>query len=523
MRRSLTFAAGIMAVGLLLAGCGDAPAEKSEDLEEYPNSIPLADDFNPDAHFEWAYTAFASSWDPAKSVTGGDINFMEPVYDRLLAEGEDGIPVPMLAEEFTPSDDNKTLSLKLIEGAKFSDGEPFDAEAVKFNLERYKAEDSRISGEVYQIESVEVTGEYTLDLHLSGGLGSLVSGLAGRAGMMVSPKAVADGTIDTEPVGIGPYVTTAIDPGSKVDYELTPDYWDPEAQNVATRTYHYMPDDQTRFNALQSGELNGAQINADQLDTVSNADLQVTTAPSPIYVYFMVNTAEEPFGDPEVRKALNMAIDREAISEGLYDGYCIPQIQPFPPASPGYSEKIGDGLDIFPYDPEEAKKILEDKGVTDLDITTAAPNVTLYTKFAEAVQAQLAEVGINMEIHAQPPTPQVQEFAIDKVTPTFTSVYTGINDPDAIMSRYLAPTALFNPGGAEYPELMEYATEGAASMDPAERTPAYEKFMDAWVENPPHMIPVCMSYLAAGFQDNVSGVMQMPSGRPNLRYMAISD
>ncbi|WP_153505206.1 ABC transporter substrate-binding protein [Cumulibacter manganitolerans] len=522
MKRSLRMTSGMLAVGLLLAGCGDAPNKsKAADDSKYPSNIKLAKDFDANGHFSWAYTAFASSWDPTKSVTGGDISFFEPVYDRLLQEDDEGKIVSMLAEEFTPSADNKTLTLKLKKGLSFSDGTPFNAEAVKFNLDRSRAATSRISGEVYQIQSIDVVDEYTVNLNLSGGLGSLVSGLAGRAGMMVSPAAAQAGQLESKPVGVGPYTATAIDPGNKVEYAKTPNYWDPDAQHVATRTYYYMPDDQTRFNALQSGEVDGAAINADMLDTVSAAHKNVVTEPSTIYIYFMVNAGVKPFDDPEVRKALNMAIDRKAISQGLYDGYCVPQIQPFPKSSPGYSKKIGDGLDIFPYDPKAAKKILESKGVTKLDVTTAAPNVTIYTKFAEVLQNQLAQVGINLQIHSLPPVPQVQEFAIDKVTPTFSSVYTGINDPDAIMSRYLAPKALFNPGGAQYPELVQYGAEGAAPLDPAKRAPAYEKFMDAWVKSPPHMIPVCMTYLAAGFQDGVSGVRQMPSGRTNLREVAV--
>lgn len=523
MRRAPKILAATLGASLLLAGCGDAPNQKKDaDLSGYSNTIELADDHDPNGHFDFAYTSYPANWDPSKSVNGADMVMYSPVYDRLLKEEVDGSISPMLAEEFTPSADNKTLTLKLREGLSFSDGTALNAEAVKFNLERYAATDSRIAGEVYQIESIDVVDEYTVDLHLSGGLGSLVVGLASRAGIMVSPAAVQSGLIETQPVGVGAYQAANISAGDYVDYEKTADYWDPEAQNVATMTIKYMTDDQTRLNALKSGELDGAGINPDELDTADSSGLIPLVTPSPRFIYFMLNAGIEPFNDPEVRKALNMAIDRESISQGLYDGYCTPQIQPFPEGSPGYSEKIGDGLDIFPYDPEAAKKILEDKGVTELSIATAAPNVTIYTKFAEVVQAQLADVGITMEIHAVPPAPQVQEFAIDKTTETFTSVFTAINDPDAITARYLAPEALFNPGDVVYPDLVKYAAEGAASMDPAERKPAYEKYMDAWVETPPHLIPVCMIHLVNAYNDNVSGAAQMANGYPELRGVAVA-
>ncbi|PRZ40549.1 peptide/nickel transport system substrate-binding protein [Antricoccus suffuscus] len=523
MKRAPKILAGLICAGLVLSGCGAAPDRKSAaDTENYGSAIKLAKDYDPNGHFEFAYTSYPASWDPTKSINGSDITLYAPVYDRLLFEDSEGSVHPMLAEEFTPSADNKTLTLKLRAGLTFSDGTPFDADAVKFNLDRTRDKESRLAGELHQIESVEVIDPSTVDVHLTGGLGSIVIGLASRAGIMVSPAAVEAGGLDAKPVGIGAYQATNIQTGSKVEYEKTPDYWDPDAQRVATMTYHYMPDDQTRINALKSGTVDGARINPDEADLASEAGKTPVIRPSTLFIYFMVNTAKGPFADPEVRKALNMAIDRKAISEGLYDGYCTPQIQPFPETSPGYSEKIGDGLDVFPYDPDAAKKIMKKAGVTKLDIATAAPNVTIYTKFAEVVQSQLADIGITMEIHSLPPNPQVQEFAIDKTTETFTSIYTGMNDPDTVMSRYLSPTALFNPGAMEYPELVKYGAEGAASMDPAERKPAYEKYMDAWVESPPHLIPVCMIHQAAAYADNVSGASQKANGYPNLRGVAVA-
>ncbi|MFV0535591.1 MAG: ABC transporter substrate-binding protein [Cumulibacter sp.] len=523
MKRAIRYLAPLSAVAMVLAGCGDAPnAEKEADTSGFESEIPLDENYDPEGHFDFAYTSYPASWDPAKSVNGADMLMFSPVYDRLLLEEQDGTISPMLAEEFTASEDNKTLTLKLKEGLTFSDGQPFNAEAVKFNLEHYTADDSRINGEVYQIDEIEIVDDYTVDLHLNGGIGSLVVGLASRAGVMVSPAAVKSGIIETEPVGVGPYQATDISAGNFVQYEKTPDYWDPDAQRVASMKIQYMADDQTRINALKSGDVDGAAINPDELDTADDAGLIPLVTQSPRFIYFMLNAGIEPFDDPEVRKAINMAIDREAISQGMYDGYCTPQIQPFPEGSPGYSEKVGDGLDIFPYDPEAAKKILEDKGVAEVNIATAAPNVTIYTKIAEVLQEQLTEIGINMEIHSLPPVPQVQEFAIDKVTETFSSIFTAINDPDAITARYLGPDALFNPGEVVYEDLIKYAAEGANSLDPEERKPAYEKYMDAWVETPPHLIPLCMIHLTNAYNDNVSGAVQMMNGYPDLRGIAVA-
>ncbi|MFV0535592.1 MAG: ABC transporter substrate-binding protein [Cumulibacter sp.] len=524
MRRAMRVLAPMSCAALVLAGCGDAPESSAdEETAEYANSIELDEDFNPDAHFDWAYPEFAASWDPIKSLTGSDTVLFEPAYDRLLREDVDGNVGPMLATEYSASEDGKTFTLKLQEDLEFSDGEPFNAEAVKFNIERAAGEDSKINGELGQVESVEVVDEYTVDIHVDGGIGAMPISLANRAGMMVSPKAAESGQLDSKPVGIGPYVVTEFIAGDRAEYEKTPDYWDPEAQRVAGITYHYIPDDQTRLNALKSGELDAARINPDEMKTLTDSGLVALSQPSALYIYFMVNAAIEPFDDPEIRKAINMAIDREAISEGLYDGYCTPQIHPFTQTGPAYSEKYGDGLDEFPFDPESAKATFEDKGVTSLDITTEVVNVTIYQSLAEIVQDQLSDIGINLTIHAAPTADIVQRFAIDKTSESFTSISTGINDPDISNARYIKPDALFNAGSVEYPDLIKFGDEAAASLDPEERRPAYEKYLESWIETPPHLMPICMIHLSLAATDNVSGIAQKANGYPDLRGVAITE
>ena len=510
-----------MAAGLLLAGCGDAPKKSTKATSDYPTSVKLSKKFDPNANFTFGYTAFASSWDPIDSINGADISFWNPVYDKLLQQTPDGDIEPQLATEFTSAPDLKSMTLKLHEGLTFADGTPFDASAVKFNLDRNRGKDSKISGEVYQISSVDVVDPLTVKINVDGGLGSLAVALAARTGVMVSPAAAEAGILKTKPVGIGGYTATEIVPGDSVSYKKVDDYWDPDAQKVATMTFKLISDDQTRYNALSAGEIDVAQINPDQLDTAEKDGIKVITKPSAIFLYIALNTAKGPLDDPEVRKALNMAIDREAISEGMYDGHCTPQIQPFPETSPGYSKKIGDGLDKFPYDPEAAKKILKDKGVKDLELTTVTPNVTIYTKFAEVVQSQLKDIGIKVTVKPLPPAQMVQDFSIDKASDLASSVFTGLNDPDALNGRYLAPTALFNPGGSVNDDILKYAAEGAASLDPAERGTAYEKMMDAWVDAPPHVIPVCMIHLATGMSPDVSNIYQKSSGSPDLRGIAV--
>lgn len=522
MRLPLRTVIAATSLTLLLAGCGDAPEREPASTENLTDSIPLADDFDENAHFGWAYTQYASSWDPSKSIGGGDVSFYTAVYDRLLQLTEDGGFDPMLAEAYTA--EGNTLTLELRPGLTYSDGTPFDAESVKFNLERNAGATSTIASEVAQFESATVLDELTIEITVSSGLAAFLTGIAGRAGMMISPAAVESGTIEDGPVGIGPYLATTMTPGDRVEFERTPDYWDPDAQNVATMTYYLMVDDQTRYNALQSGEVDGAFLNPNQIDTALNADLQVIAGESTSFVYFMMNPLKEPFDDPKVREAMNYAIDRTTIAEGLYEGYCTPGIQPWPSTSPGYSEEIGDGLDIWPHDPEKATELLAEAGYPDgFEFTAVTTNVTQYQTLSEAIQEQVKEAGLQMIIEPLPSPQIIEKFVLNQEAEVSVNPYTGLGDPHGVLTRHYMAGGTYGFGGALDDATVELAMEASGPVDPAERRPIYSQIMQSVIDTPAHLVPLCSVHLAAAFSPQVSGVSQSFTGASDLRGVAISN
>ena len=513
----------LFALSLLLAGCGDTPAREPADAGTYPDAIELKDGWDPDGHFEYGSSVFGASWDPIESTTGGDIRVYLPVYDRLLEMKPDGEIVPMLATDYEAAADGKSMTLTLREGLSFSDGTPFDADAVKFNIERIIAKGSKISGEIPMVTSAEVIDPLTVKLNVSGEMGALLPGLTFRAGIMVSPTAAQSGTLSSTPVGIGPYVVTESVPGDHADFARTENYWDPDAQRVATMTYRLILDGQTRLNALQSGELDGATLGPEQFISAEDMDLNVISMPGTTFTYMMFNTQYQPFDDPKVRIALNYALDRVGVAEGLFDGNCTAQIQPWPETSLAYSKEIGDGLDVWPYDPEKAKELLADAGVKDVSITAASTNISTYQKVAEVVQNNLEAVGVEVELAVVPNEQVLDLFAISKTVEGNFTAYSGIPEPNAVVARYLQPGAVYNPGNTTAPKLLELASQAATPVDPAERNAAYAEFMDAWIEEPPHFTPICMMHNGSAFNDNVSGVSEHPTvGGTDMRGLAVA-
>ena len=145
--------------------------------------------------------------DPNLSSAYVDRQVMASIYDRLVDIDENGEIVPMLAESYEVSDDGLEYTFKLRQGVQFHDGEPFDAEAVKFNLERYQEEDSVRSTEIEPVESVEAVDDSTVRVTLERPFAPFLAVLTDRAGIMVSPKAVeaGGGRVSKKPVGTGPF------------------------------------------------------------------------------------------------------------------------------------------------------------------------------------------------------------------------------------------------------------------------------------------------------------------------------
>lgn len=505
MRHRTRFAIALTASSLLLGACGSATERDTTGggAEEagFSANVPLDDSFDPEAHFSYAGAYPPSNFDPFASASGLDQTYLAPIYDRLIYRAPDGSLEPMLATAWTPTEDNLALVVELREGLTFTDGAPFDAQAVKINLDRYLEETSRLRQELTQVTSVEVIDSLTVQINVSDGIGALPATLAARAGMMASPQAISSGDLSSNPVGIGPYTATSVTPGTSVALTKTEGYWEPEVQRVATMELFGIPEGQARYGALVSNQLTASEIAGNQVPNAQGEGFELISGPTPLIYFLGVNTATAPFDNPDVRKALSMAIDREGIGQGVFEGYCEPQIQLWPESSDAYDDDFGDGLEHFPYDPEQAQELLDgtdyQPGETYAAVLT---NTTTSVQLAEVIQANLAEIGITISVNPQPSGGIIENFAIQKSMPLAVSGYTGPPDPAAVIDRNLTPEAPYNPGGEVYATLNDIADKGANTTDQAERKVAYLEYMEEFVEAVPHIIPICMAYRTIAYE-----------------------
>ena len=271
--------------------------------------------------------------------------------DKLVDIGPELEIVPQLATEWQWTDGNKGLVLKLRPGVKFQDGEPFDAAAVKFNIERHLSmPGSNRKAEISAVTGAEVIDDRTVKLVLSAPYAPLLAQLTDRAGMMMSPKAAqaAGEQFGSHPVCAGPFRFVERVAQDRIVLERFADYWDKDNIKLDRIVYLPIPDPTVRLANLRSGGLDLMErVAATDLDTVrKDARLKLSTITGLGYTGITINLAngersKTPLGqDARVRQALELSIDRDALNQVVFSGEFQPGNQWVPPSNPYYIKEL---------------------------------------------------------------------------------------------------------------------------------------------------------------------------------------
>jgi dipeptide transport system substrate-binding protein len=351
-----------------------------------------------------------------------------PVYDRLVEFVRGGTEIePGLAESWEISDDGLTYTFHLRDGVKFHSTENFtptrelNADDVIFSFERQWKEDHpyhNVSGGSYEyfasmgmpdlIKAIEKVDDHTVRFVLNAPNAPFLADMAMDFASIMSAEyaeAMMDaGTpeqVDLQPIGTGPFQLVAYQKDAVIRYRANPDYWQDKAA-IDDLVFAITPDASVRYAKLRAGEChimpypNPADVEAMKNDP----NLTVMEQEGLNVGYLAFNTEKEPFTDKRVRQALNMAINRDAIIEAVYQGAGAKAKNPIPPTMWSYNEDVED----YPYDPERAKQLLAEAGYADGFQTDlwAMPVQRPYNpnaeRMAEMVQADWREVGVNAEI-----------------------------------------------------------------------------------------------------------------------------
>ena len=345
------------------------------------------------------------SLDPAIARTRSAEVVTRLICNRLVTWKRDMSEiVPDLAESWTVSDDGLVYTFKLKKGIKFHDGTPFNAQAVKFNIERVRNPDTgspyRKTFEPFKV--VTAIGDYTLKIESEKPYPTFLEALADTAGQMNSPAAVEKmgKNYSSHPVGTGPYSFAEWKPSQYVKLTRNPDYFGPPGK-MQTIIYRPVPEGEARVVELESGNADiVTQIPPEAVDRIkSNPDLELKLVPSSFQIFMELNTMKEPFNDVRIRRAIQYAIDRKAIVEKVLGGLAQLPDNVIPPGVQSYQP-----IKEYPYDPERVKKAFAEvypNGFNGtIEIWTPNGRYLKDRLVAEAIQGYLNAIGLKTSFRA---------------------------------------------------------------------------------------------------------------------------
>jgi peptide/nickel transport system substrate-binding protein len=402
--------------------------------------------------------------------------------DKLFDIDEKLNIVPQLALSHETSADGKEVTVKLRPGVRFHDGEPFDAAAAKYSLDRHVTmKGSYRRAEIGVIDSVDVVDPLTIRINLKQPFSPLLNQLTDRAGMMVSPKAARamGDKFGMKPVCAGPYRFVERVEQGRIVVERFADYWNKDQIFIDKITYLPIVDATVRLANLRAGGLDLTErVLATDIKTVrDNPKLRLSKAVSLGFTSLIFNVAngaksDNPMGkDPRVRHAFDLSLDRETINQVVFNGEFVPGNQWVNPQHPYYQQK-------FPVpkpDLAKARALMKEAGVTGrLPIDFMVVNTPETRATAEVLQAMSAEAGFDLKIRVTEGATALKEGE-DGNFQLYMNWWSGRSDPDGNSIIHQVCGAPQNLGHYCDKQIDAWHEEARATSDFAARKAIYEK------------------------------------------------
>ena len=437
--------------------------------------------------------------------------------DKLFDIDEKLNIVPQLALSQETSADGKEVTIKLRPGVKFQDGEPLDAEAAKFSLERHLTfPGSFRKPELASLDHVDVVDPLTVKLVLKSPYSPLIAQLTDRAGMMVSPKAAkaAGDKFGLHPVCAGPYKFVERVQQDRIVAEKFADYWNKD--NVFIDKVVFLPivDATVRLANLKSGGLDLIErvLATDIKDVRADSRLKLSTAIELGYQSITLNVGQDKNKGPlsqsaKVRQALDLSIDREAINQVVFNGEFKPGNQWVNPDHPYYQK----AFPVRGRDIEKAKALMKEAGVTPpVAVDFMVPKGAEAEAVAQVVQAMASEAGFDMKIRVTEFATSLKQAEAGEFQ-AYLIAWSGRIDPDGNSYVFMhtgGPQAVSEWRNPEADKLLD---DARLVTDMKQRMAFYEKLTKLVLENDPLLYLYHRRILIA-HTIKLEGYRQMPDG-----------
>jgi peptide/nickel transport system substrate-binding protein len=437
--------------------------------------------------------------------------------DKLFDIDEKLNIVPQLALSHETSADGKVVTIRLRPGVKFQDGEPFDAEAAKFSLQRHLTmQGSFRKPELAAVDHVEIVDPLTIKLMLKTPFSPLIAQLTDRAGMMVSPKAAKEegDKFGLHPVCAGPYKFVERVQQDRIVFEKFNDYWNKD--NVFIDRVVFLPviDATVRLASLKSGGLDLIErLLATDIKTVqADPKLKLSSAIDLGYQGVTLNIGNDKAKGPlsqsaKVRQALDLSIDREAINQVVFNGEFKPGNQWVSPDHPYYQS----AYPMRPRDVAKAKALLKEAGVTlPVSVDFMVPKGEENEAVAQVIQSMAAEAGFDLKI-------RVTEFATSLKQAeagdyqAYYLAWSGRIDPDGNSYSFFKTGAPLNYSAWSNPDADKALDEARLVAEQTERKAIYERLTRLALDEAP-ILYIYHRRILIAHTAGLEGYKQVPDG-----------
>ncbi|MCC3594492.1 ABC transporter substrate-binding protein [Microcoleus sp. PH2017_28_MFU_U_A] len=491
--------------------------------------------------------------EPGNVTDGNSVIAIDQIYNRLTDFKPGTVELaPSLATEWSSSTDGKTWTFKLRSGVKFHDGTDFDADAVKFNVDRWwdakNPHGYRDSGKTYQIwknffagfkgdkdslvKDVTVVDKSAIRFVLNRPFAAFPSAIGSGYFGIASPAAVKKagakyGTPGSLAVGTGPFVFKEWISGDRIILEKNPNYWKAGTPKVNQLVLRFVDDPAARLAQLRAGQLDfTVDLTPDQLKEVqADTNLETVLRPSFNVGYLALNPGYAPLAKPEVRRAIAQTINKQAIVKafwgelGKYDSQFIP-----PSLNWAESDKVKD----YEFNPQQAKAMLAKAGYPngfDLDLwymPVSRPYFPTPKPIAEAFAADLSAIGIRVKLL----TKDWSAYLADRLKPpgfqAFMMGWTGdYGDPDNFYYPHFGPGSTADLGNWKNPKVLELLDRGRASGDKAARGKIYAEVSEI-LHGEAVRLPIVHSQPLLGKRKNIKGWIPSPLGSESFEDVSKS-
>lgn len=497
--------AAVLSCSVFFTGCTSANVEGSQSAQGETDTKTEAEAEVPTI-VRTSISSEPDSLDPWQSAATDTEAIFHNVFEGLFVYNEKGELEPGLAESYDVSEDGLTYTFHLRDNVTFHNGEPMTSADVLYTYENLAGMNGEkaASSKFDSVESINAVDDYTFEIKLTEPSASFLASNI----VAVLPEGYTEQS--QHPIGTGPYKFKEYIPGQKVVLELNEDYYEESRKGtIQTVEVYIMTDASSVVTALRSGQLDFASVSVDNANVLAE-DFDIYNSAQNMVQIFALNNSIEPLNDVRVRQAINYAIDKDAVIEGVFDGYATKLYSNFSPVMAVY---YNDQLeDTYPTDIEKAKELLKEAGYENgFDLTITVPaNYTSHVDTALIFADQLAQVGINVQVETIEWATWLEDVYSNAQYESTIIGLTGKLDPDSVLGRFETTYSknFFKFSDARYDELIQAAR---VELDETKRADMYKECQQILNEQAAAVF-VCDPNLTVACRKDLKGYTFYPVG-----------